>query len=347
MRRRTLLVGAAAGLTPRPTLADEPAQHAAPQASWTLQAQSGLLEIAVHGASVASDWVPPGGAVQERGAAPALVLAGPDRRPVVWTSATALPDEAGALRLTLLSDSAMLRAEITFTHDDATGLVTRETILHHAGDAAPVELRAALSFALGLNEPVPEIVTLHGVWAQENRVRRTRHGESPLVLQSRVGKTGFDAQPYAAFLSDHAVTILELDWSGNWRIDIAPDAAGGLVSGGLNPWRLHHVLLPGTSLTLPVAVFGRVPGGLNRATQALHDFRRARRPDPDRPIPVQFNSWYPYFGEPNAVTLLEPDPARPPPRVRSVRRRCRLVSAEMERFRGGLGGARRGLARQP
>ena len=40
------------------------------------------------------------------------------------------------------------------------------------------------------------------------------------------------------------------------------------------------------------------------ATQRLHDYRRKHRPDPERPIPVQFNSWYPYLGEPNAAAML-------------------------------------------
>jgi len=148
------------------------------------------------------------------------------------------------------------------------------------------------------------LVTLRGVWAEETRVRREPATGAPLVLQSRTGKTGFDAQPYAALLSNDAVILCELEWSGNWRIDITPDADGAMLSGGLNPWRLRHRLLPGKSLILPRAVFGRIEEGLNRATQALHDYRRARRPNPDRPIPVQFNSWYPYFGEPTAATML-------------------------------------------
>jgi alpha-galactosidase len=55
---------------------------------------------------------------------------------------------------------------------------------------------------------------------------------------------------------------------------------------------------------LPTVVFGRFAGGLNAATQRLHDWRRARRPNADRVMPVQFNSWYPYFGEPTAEAML-------------------------------------------
>jgi len=56
---------------------------------------------------------------------------------------------------------------------------------------------------------------------------------------------------------------------------------------------------------LPSVLFGRFDSDLNSATQRLHDYRRRHRPDPDQPIPVQFNSWYPYLGEPNAAAMLD------------------------------------------
>src|SRR6185312_7549454 len=36
----------------------------------------------------------------------------------------------------------------------------------------------------------------------------------------------------------------------------------------------------------------------------LHDWRRARRPDPGRPIPVQFNTWYHFDERPDAARLV-------------------------------------------
>ncbi len=263
----------------------------------------GSLVLHLDGAVLACDLVPPGGAVVERTAAPALVQVGPGRSPVRWASATAT--RAGeTLLLTLEAEAVPLRAELAFRHDSATGLVTRGMVLHHAGHGPTVEVRAAQSATLGLHEAIGELVTLRGVWAEETRIRRARPGPAPVVLQSRTGKTGFDAQPYAALVAADAVTLCQLDWSGNWRMDIVADGGGAMLSAGLNPWRLRHRLTPGARLVLPDAVFGRVAGDLNRATQALHDLRRAGRPDPARPIPVQFNSWYPYFGEPNAAGML-------------------------------------------
>jgi len=74
----------------------------------------------------------------------------------------------------------------------------------------------------------------------------------------------------------------------------------------VSDWQFQCRLTAGgdKTLRLPTVLFGRFDGDLNAATQRLHDYRRKHRPDPERPIPVQFNSWYPYLGEPNAAAML-------------------------------------------
>jgi CheY-like chemotaxis protein len=98
------------------------------------------------------------------------------------------------------------------------------------------------------------------------------------------------------------------------------------IFGGLNNWQFHCRLTAGGNnvLRLPTVLFGRFDGDLNGATQRLHDYRRENRPDPNRPIPVQFNSWYRYLGEPNAAAMLALAVGQAP-RLRSLCRRCRMV----------------------
>ncbi len=85
---------------------------------------------------------------------------------------------------------------------------------------------------------------------------------------------------------------------------VLPTGSGAVVSGGLNDWEFRARLDPNGTLALPSVLLGRFAGGLNVATQRLHDWRRAHRPNPNRPMPVQFNSWYPYFGEPTSDAML-------------------------------------------
>lgn len=52
-------------------------------------------------------------------------------------------------------------------------------------------------------------------------------------------------------------------------------------------------------------LLGCVAGDLNAATHRLHDYGRRQRPNPERPLPVHFNSWYPYQGEPPVAKMQE------------------------------------------
>jgi alpha-galactosidase len=89
-------------------------------------------------------------------------------------------------------------------------------------------------------------------------------------------------------------------------LQVDPSLDGAAVFGGLNNWQFRCRLTAGRNdvLRLPTVLFGRFDADLNIATQRLHDYRRKHRPNPGLPIPVQFNSWYPYLGEPTAAAML-------------------------------------------
>jgi alpha-galactosidase len=177
-------------------------------------------------------------------------------------------------------------------------------VLRHVGDGPPISIRGTVACWFGIHEAIEHVVHLSGSWAAETEVRREQLLRHPLTLESRVGKTSFGSQPYAALLAGATTYLCQIFWSGNWVLQVSPTASGAAVSGGLNNWQFRHRLLPGASLTLPVVLFGRFDGDLDDGTRRLHDYRRSIRPDPNRSIPVQFNSWYPHRGEPTAETML-------------------------------------------
>ena len=233
-----------------------------------------------------------------------MVVVGADRRPVRWrASAWEEPDQHHR-RLILDALDTTLRAELTFAYDSPTGLLSLTTVLKHAGRDGVIDLRGAESFSFLIREPVDRLLYLTGGWNAEAEIRHAHPGDGVLTMESRLGKTGFAFQPYLSVQGSSATYICEIFWSGNWRLVAEPGDDAMLLSGGLNEWRFRHGLAPGEELRLPAVIFGRTGGPLELATQHLHDFRRARRPDPHRPMPVQFNSWYPYLGEPTAQTLL-------------------------------------------
>jgi alpha-galactosidase len=98
--------------------------------------------------------------------------------------------------------------------------------------------------------------------------------------------------------------VVELFWSGNWHIHARTRGTDAIVAGGLPETGVDIRLLPGESFELPEAVVLRVAGDLNAATHRLHDLRRRLQAgDVDR-LPVQFNSWYPYSGDPTSEKMI-------------------------------------------
>jgi alpha-galactosidase len=235
----------------------------------------------------------------------AMILHGPEQQPVSWRVSVAHRPNPRALRIALSGLEVPLEAELWFQIDAATGLFIRNTVVHHRGSGPDVEIAATLAFWCGINEPIDEMRTLAGAWAQETQIQHSEGGK-PLTLESRSGKTGFAFQPYAALSTKKSTYLCQILWSGNWALQIAPSPVGAAVFGGLNNWQFHCRLTANgdSELRLPTVLFGRFDGDLNAATQGLHDYRRRHRPNPGRPIPVQFNSWYPYLGEPNATAML-------------------------------------------
>jgi alpha-galactosidase len=296
VRRRHFLAGlaGAAGLLPRHPAGAQPVRR------WRL-GESGEYAVTHAGTALTVDC--PAADAPPPGAEAALLRVGPKHRPVTWQVATAHQADARSLRIVLAAEDVPLHAELAFTVDAASGMLVRRTALHHTGIGAPVDVTGSLSFHARVHEPLDRLLHLAGAWAHETQVR---HGQpdAPLHMESRAGKTGFDFQPYVALLTGTSAYVCELLWSGNWQMQVTPQPDGATLSAGLNDWRFRHRLGPVNPLTLPAVLFGRFPGGLNAATQRLHDYRRAHRPDPDRPIAVQFNSWYPYFGDPTADAML-------------------------------------------
>lgn len=224
---------------------------------------------------------------------------------IQWALHSWLQPEWDSLVISLQAADLPLKSNLRFVADEDTGLLRCQTTLSHNGDGPPLDISGAVSVSVLLPSDVEETVHLAGRWGAETQVQRLSLPESALLLESRAGKTGFDFSPYAALLAPDHTYLCELLWSGNWQLHIRrrPD---GLVTlaGGVNDWGFRHRLHPDDHLELPAALLACVPGDLNVATQRLHDYhRRHLRPDSDRPVPVQFNSWYPYPGEPPVETM--------------------------------------------
>ncbi len=275
---------------------------------WVLPAAAGAYRVRLRGAVLVCDWLTADAAdttasVPFPFAAPLLEI-GPDRRPVLWRISRSTHQTQNSLVLVLNAIGDPCQARVVFAVHRRSALLSIATVLRHRGDQPDIAISASTTANIVLAAPDAEVLHLSGAWSQETQIQRSHRGSTPLRLESRAGKTGFDNQPYLAVPTPERTYLCQLLWSGNWQLSSDPTDGGMLISGGLHNAGFHHVLRSGATLALPTMVFGAIDGDLNTATQRLHDYRRGHRPNRDRAIPVQFNSWYPYQGEPNAAEML-------------------------------------------
>ena len=232
----------------------------------------------------------------------AAVFVGPRADRVRWKGVTA--QQIGpVLTLRLTAEKYPLAMHLTVTTDAATGSILRQTTIEHLG-GAPVDIRGALSLSALVAGPVTGVTYVTGAWAHEGQVRHIVPDHTPILLESRSGKTGFEFQPYIALETPGATVLAQLFWSGNWQIHARQRDDGMLVTAGLPDAGFQTELRAGEVLELPTAVLLRVAGDLNAATQNLHDVRRQWQSAGRPLIPVQFNTWYPFPGKPQVDDLL-------------------------------------------
>lgn len=232
----------------------------------------------------------------------AAVFVGPRSDRVLWATATSTVD-GNVFGLRLGAANHPLAIHLTFTTDTTTGSILRQSRIEHLG-GSPVDIRGALSLSALVAGPVTGLTYVSGAWAHEGQVRHVRPDHTPILLESRSGKTGFEYQPYLAIETPDATVVIELFWSGNWQIHARQRSDGLYVSAGLPDAGFQTELRAGETMPLPSAVMLRVTGDLNAATQKLHDFRRGWQIAGRPVIPVQFNTWYPFPGKPQVDQLL-------------------------------------------
>jgi alpha-galactosidase len=142
---------------------------------------------------------------------------------------------------------------------------------------------------------------LSGRWAAETQINREPIHEGMKVIESRLGHTGHNFNPWFAVDGGEAdeehgsVWFGALAWSGNWRISVEQTPYQQVrVTGGLNTFDFSYPLKPGEALDTPEFYGGFSANGFGEASRLLHDLERTDI-EPHgakaRVRPVLYNSW--------------------------------------------------------
>lgn len=292
--------------------------------SWTLRSGPVLYRLAVHDSQLVLDYFGPadGEATLTRvmptypRIAP-LQLAGtiagepiaPASLRLVSHRVTTVSPGVEELRLTLRHATLPVEVEERLVAWGETGVITRElTVTNRGRTAVPVDIAPAWLLPAGGYT----LRYLYGEWGQERQLAVEPLGAGVRLFEQTKGRSSKGYVPWLSLRNERAGVeyLAELAWSGNWRMqvergpgenDIAlPDRPVAVRMGIRHDGGAPLSLAPGTSFAMPRLALTASAGDLDDAANQMHRYQRAHVSPPapgNRPLLVQFNSWYPFGQE--------------------------------------------------
>lgn len=202
------------------------------------------------------------------------------------------------LEIVCLDPVLGVRVHLLYTVFDDVDAICRSVRVENGG-TAPVELNAALSAALELDNMGFDLITLHGSWAREAEIHRRPLAYGKQEVFSLRGISSHQYHPFLA-LCEHSATQeqglvygMSFVYSGNFLAQAELDqfdkvrAVIGIHPDGFS-WRLE----PGESFQAPEAVLVCSDSGIGGMSRTFHDFFRDHLiRGQHRPRPVLLNSW--------------------------------------------------------
>jgi alpha-galactosidase len=284
---------------------------------WTLTSGPVIYRIAERDSALVLDYFGPASRATAWGktvsSAPRYDLAGiadgiplaPALHLVSQRTGAAAPD-AVELFLTLRHAELPLEVQARYVAWGETGVFTREITLVNRG-RDPIRVRSSPSLAWALPKGDYTLRYLYGSWGQERQLATEPVRAGARSFEQTRGRSTNGYVPWLSLRNDDLGIeyVAELAWSGNWwsRVERQPGTGSSpprdqdvLLAMGIRPDLGGPLLLqPGDTLTLPRVALTASAGDLDDAANQLHRYQReyvVPRSRANRPLLVQFNSWY-------------------------------------------------------
>jgi alpha-galactosidase len=205
------------------------------------------------------------------------------------------------LDITLKDIRDDIEAVLHYRADPATGVIARwTTIRNDTQQTITIESAQSATWYLPRGDGY-RLSYLSGRWAAETQLNREPIHEGMKVLESRLGESGHNLNPWFAIDESDAgeehgrVWFGALAWSGNWRMSVEQTPYQQVrVTGGFNTFDFAYVLKPGESLETPLFYGGFAEHGFGEASRLIANLERteiAPQGTSARLRPVLYNSW--------------------------------------------------------
>jgi alpha-galactosidase len=182
-----------------------------------------------------------------------------------------------------------------------TGVISRSaTIRNRTGQFIALESAESATWYLPPGDGY-RLSYLSGRWAAETQLNREPVHEGMKILESRLGHTGHNLNPWFAIdqgngSEEHGrVWFGVLAWSGNWRITVEQTPYRQVrVTGGFNTFDFSYPLKSGEELETPTFYGGFAENGFGEASRLLHNLERENVAPGGLKFgvrPILYNSW--------------------------------------------------------
>ncbi len=221
------------------------------------------------------------------------------------------------LWLTLRHATLPLELEERYAAWGETGVITRQVTVTNRGTAAiDVDLTPAWLLPGGAYT----LRYLYGEWGQERQLATEALGAGIRQFVQRKGRSSKGYVPWLSLRNERAGVeyLAELAWSGNWRMEVERSPGENDITLPSRPIAvrvgLRHdgggplSLAPGGSFAMPRLALTASGGDLDDAANQMHRYQRTYVTPPaaaNRPLLVQFNTWYPFGQEVDVERLKE------------------------------------------
>jgi len=217
------------------------------------------------------------------------------------------------LRDSLYNFEVVLNYQTYFNED-----VTEQwsAITHH--EKGDVVLNKYASANLYLQAGSYWLKHYHGEWAREMRPEEEQLNHGIKTLDSKLGSRADLFQPPSFMVSlnkpatenEGEVLFGNLEWSGNYRMDMEVDPSNNLrLIAGINNYSADYTLKPGTEFTTPKFVYTLSNEGKGRASRNLQTWaRKYKIVDGEGPRLTLLNNWestFFNFDEPKLASILK------------------------------------------
>ena len=222
-------------------------------------------------------------------------------------------EDCESLVITLADDLVGLEMDLKYTVFEKLDVITRSVCIRNVGEN-PVYLTKALSMCLDMDNREFSLLTLHGSWARERRIRSRKIGHGRQGIFSERGESSHQEHPFLALTTPNIsqtageVYGFHFVYSGNFHGQCGMDQFDSVRTVlGINPYNFTWKLEKNGSFQTPEVVMVHSCEGLGHMSRTFHDLYRRhliRSPWKNRKRPILINNWEATYFDFNTEKLL-------------------------------------------